>query len=104
MLFIFLNICLLSEDIHRNDIPALKKNSFTDTYSIFKAIDWRDREWKKGDFIQTKNTKPQGLIGRINRFLVPKCTRDTSGRFMGSPGFVRISSEYKEYEWKRSVL
>ena len=70
--------------------PQFRKNYTTDMYSVFHTINWRDRDWKRGDLIQTQNTKPAGLIGRINRFFVPKCTRNASGNYMGSPGFVEI--------------
>ena len=59
-------------------------------YSVFHTINWRDRDWKKGDLIQTQKTKPMGLIGRINRFYVPKSSRNASGNYMGSPGYIQI--------------
>ncbi|XP_054159800.1 structural maintenance of chromosomes flexible hinge domain-containing protein 1-like [Oppia nitens] len=74
-------------DIPRVDIQSLRKLSITNVFSVFNKIEWRNKFLKKGDIIQTQHTRPQKLIGKIDKFLVPvKC----SGDYIGSPGFVEI--------------
>lgn len=88
----FIIIVIISGDVSRNEFPNLMKSSMssTDTYSTFNAIKWRNKIWRKGDIILTRKTKPVGLLGRIHRFLVPKCEADLSGNYYGATALAQI--------------
>jgi hypothetical protein len=88
----FLSSSLSLGCIARSSYPNLRKLSLrTDTLSVFDEIEWRNKKWKKGDKIQTKDTRPSNLIGAIVRFLVPiKLSQDTKN-YDGSPGLFEIS-------------
>ncbi|CAG2108835.1 unnamed protein product, partial [Medioppia subpectinata] len=74
-------------DIPRNEVSTLRKSTTGATFSVFHRIVWKDKEWKKGDQILTRKTKPANIVGVITKFLVPvKC----SGDYIGSPGYVEI--------------
>ena len=81
---------------------SLKKNSLSEFYYVFNEIEWKEKVFKKNDYIKTQATKPVGLIGRIDKFLVPATgRRDNMGNYMGPPGFILIYQTARRDLWQR---